>query len=523
MTTVPQLIARPSQPQDQCQEHLMQSSRSPQPPLGQYHDYDPIDSYGDPGSPQMKAVHPRLEPTESPPPDIPIASVSLPPIDGNAKSNRLKLQPVSGDTVLISYLANGGNPEIAHTASHQALPGGDDLETTEDDDDSQKSVPQDDKHLNDVDYVQRPQTARSDGTHRLQAFAAGALALDSPYHGQDRDLTASTGQLSIRDDGPKHFSGPSPHRLSGRHSASENGAQSLLSPESGELAPLQIASSKTESNSGQNMSLPSIRELNIESQFATEMPPPSGDRDLSMRPPGDARAFPRSSNNVGVSRLQSMPVQPMPAGGRVSPPMSSPSEGYQRSFPSPSSLASSPYGQASSGSSHRSPAEYHLSNASNKSLQPNYLASPPAAIASVADRMSIDGITNPQVGGYKCTFDGCTAAPFQTQYLLNSHANVHSSARPHYCPVKGCPRAEGGKGFKRKNEMIRHGLVHDSPGYVCPFCADREHKYPRPDNLQRHVRVHHVDKNKDDPQLRDVLAQRPDGPNRGRRRRGPQP
>jgi hypothetical protein len=37
----------------------------------------------------------------------------------------------------------------------------------------------------------------------------------------------------------------------------------------------------------------------------------------------------------------------------------------------------------------------------------------------------------------------------------------------------------------------------------------------------RHVRVHHIDKDKDDPQLRDVLAQRPDGPNRGRRRRGP--
>jgi hypothetical protein len=73
------------------------------------------------------------------------------------------------------------------------------------------------------------------------------------------------------------------------------------------------------------------------------------------------------------------------------------------------------------------------------------------------------------------------------QYLLNSHANVHSSIRPHYCPVKGCPRSEGGKGFKRKNEMIRHGLVHDSPGYVCPFCPDREHKYPRPDNLQRYV------------------------------------
>ncbi|KAK8073352.1 hypothetical protein PG994_004251 [Apiospora phragmitis] len=121
---------------------------------------------------------------------------------------------------------------------------------------------------------------------------------------------------------------------------------------------------------------------------------------------------------------------------------------------------------------------------------------------------------------FVCKFAGCNAVPFQTQYSLNSHANVHSSAQPHYCAVKGCPRSEGGKGFKRKNEMIRHGLVRESPGYVCPFCPDREHKYPRPDNLQRHVLVHHVDKDKDDPLLRDVLSQRPDGPNRGRRRRG---
>ncbi|TLD32268.1 Serine/threonine-protein phosphatase 2A activator 1 [Venturia nashicola] len=124
-----------------------------------------------------------------------------------------------------------------------------------------------------------------------------------------------------------------------------------------------------------------------------------------------------------------------------------------------------------------------------------------------------------QPGVFTCDFPGCTAQAFQTQYLLNSHANVHSSNRPHFCPVASCPRGPGGKGFKRKNEMIRHGLVHDSPGYVCPFCPDREHKYPRPDNLQRHVRVHHVEISKEDPQLRSVLAQRPEGGNRGRRRR----
>lgn len=122
-------------------------------------------------------------------------------------------------------------------------------------------------------------------------------------------------------------------------------------------------------------------------------------------------------------------------------------------------------------------------------------------------------------GSFKCHHPGCNALPFQTQYLLNSHANVHSQDRPHYCPVEGCVRGPGGKGFKRKNEMIRHGLVHNSPGYICPFCPDQQRKYPRPDNLQRHVRVHHVDKDKDDPELRRVLMQRPEGSGRGRRRR----
>ncbi|KAF1827831.1 uncharacterized protein K489DRAFT_29270 [Dissoconium aciculare CBS 342.82] len=124
----------------------------------------------------------------------------------------------------------------------------------------------------------------------------------------------------------------------------------------------------------------------------------------------------------------------------------------------------------------------------------------------------------PGMMSYKCDHDGCSAT-FQTQYLLSSHKNVHSSVRTHFCPVKGCLRSEGGKGFKRKNEMIRHGLVHKSPGYICPFCPDIERKYPRPDNLQRHVRVHHVDRDRDDPALREVLAQRTEGALRVNRRR----
>ncbi|KAJ5905400.1 uncharacterized protein N7473_002316 [Penicillium subrubescens] len=145
---------------------------------------------------------------------------------------------------------------------------------------------------------------------------------------------------------------------------------------------------------------------------------------------------------------------------------------------------------------------------------------PVSPILGSINRTPLSSTTRAEAtGSYKCTHPGCTAAPFQTQYILNSHANIHSQDRPHFCPVDGCPRASGGKGFKRKNEMMRHGLVHNSPGYLCPFCPDQQHKYPRPDNLQRHVRVHHVDKSKDDPILREVLAQRPTRSTRGRRRR----
>ncbi|KAJ5824644.1 hypothetical protein N7447_006984 [Penicillium robsamsonii] len=219
---------------------------------------------------------------------------------------------------------------------------------------------------------------------------------------------------------------------------------------------------------------------------------------------------------------------------------------FDRAFPGKFSIPASPYSHFSpvsmkDSSTHPSPASHSSfwrgpPHSEMLSVQTPYEPSPMAAEspatsyptptehvgAGMGDRHSVAASTQANggpVGSYKCTHTGCTAAPFQTQYLLNSHANVHSQDRPHFCPVEGCPRALGGKGFKRKNEMMRHGLVHNSPGYVCPFCPDQQHKYPRPDNLQRHVRVHHVDKNKDDPILRQVLAQRPLGSARGRKRR----
>ncbi|ATY58646.1 Zinc finger domain-containing C2H2 [Cordyceps militaris] len=345
----------------------------------------------------------------------------------------------------------------------------------------------------------------SSGDPSLQYLAVDALQAVRPPRERNmslpqltNDISISTRKLSLRDD---HL--PSLSTLSRGASAVKFSIKSetrspppLLTPASGELPPLQMDSARPE-KLGQ--SLPSIR-----STFG----------DINRIPPieKDTPISPHQIPKCPASPPGATPRLPPISATHTSPPIS-PNDTYHRNLPSPHSITSSggSYGYPPA-SLHRS-SSYDISRAGSDADT--------AHSPSTQSHMSIDGIASGPIGCYVCTFDGCGAHPFQTQYLLNSHANVHSSARPHYCPVQGCPRSEGGKGFKRKNEMIRHGLVHDSPGYVCPFCPDREHKYPRPDNLQRHVRVHHLDRDKDDPLLREVLSQRPDGPNRGRRRRGP--
>lgn len=55
-----------------------------------------------------------------------------------------------------------------------------------------------------------------------------------------------------------------------------------------------------------------------------------------------------------------------------------------------------------------------------------------------------------------------------------------------------------------------------NPILIAPFQLSLTDAYL---TIIRHVKVHHKDKSKDDPELRRVLAQRPEGGPRGRRRR----
>ncbi|KAI0857986.1 hypothetical protein F4860DRAFT_505721 [Xylaria cubensis] len=506
--------------------------------------YDPDEVFPQ-NSPLMKPCVLKLKPSPSPP------AIPLPLI-----------QPSQGDAVLISHLDGGRRPEISQEAGNRPLDMSEDECQSETDLEGMledESEDEDGIRSNDMSPIPisrftkavlgppAPEPTSVTGSVDLRSLASNALLaaqavskttdvddLQSPTHetensqrtvlvelavGRSREMSITNTKRPVLAPPVSHPVHGSPEMYSPRqHTPSQvlMHPNNVRSPTSlppgtthGELAPLQMASPRSDSSNHET--LPSIRSQLFEQLHGSPT-------DLAVRPSSHFSHSPPT----GPSRIGAI------QGNHASPPIS-PNEACRNSIPSPANTlpaltpALSPHPYANANNSYHSPPgpDYSgngakLDRSSINSI--NQILTPPSD--RIADRMSIDNMTNPQVGQFICTYQGCNAQPFQTQYLLNSHANVHSSARPHYCPVKGCPRSEGGKGFKRKNEMIRHGLVHDSPGYVCPFCPDREHKYPRPDNLQRHVRVHHVDKDKDDPALRDVLAQRPDGPNRGRRRRG---
>ncbi|KAK3987946.1 metallothionein expression activator [Cladorrhinum sp. PSN332] len=531
------------------------------------HDTASSDWYDDLGgnSPRLEPLRPMLQPSPSPPPPIASSKVSSPVNTGEKRTKRgLKIKPSRGDAILLGYLGGHRQNEVADLASMQGLASEpESQEDTDIIDDSDSVYSSNLSQGGDTDRdgqrrasdtkrmsIDQPDqddmgvlslnSVASGGAFDLKSLAASALATVTdvkpepaaaglkppkansekvggrappppstapvPFPNPTRRVESFTDersvpipvQVPVTTVPPSHFSPPalvSPplQHASPTHFGPRSPTNSITSSTLSEsLAPLQLQSPRYDTN---GQTLPSIRsQLGDFNQLA------NNHAVETERLRASHHLFPRSPT-ANVARLLH---------GPGSPP-TSPVEAFRRDA---SSSGQYPLG-------HAPPNSYAFPS-------PNYSGSSTATPGSDQsgstpgaghDRISIDGLTN-HVGTYICSHNGCNAAPFQTQYLLNSHMNVHSSSRPHYCPVPGCTRAEGGKGFKRKNEMIRHGLVHDSPGYVCPFCPDREHKYPRPDNLQRHVRVHHVDKDKDDPLLRDVLAQRPDGPNRGRRRRG---
>ena len=497
--------------------------------------YDPDDDVLPRNSPLLQPRRDfRLSPTEPLSAAYPIVSSDSDSSSspGTPPRSHRRMKVSQGDAVLVGHLDGGRRPEIALQAGFEALPS-----DTDDEDDPASDVVSDSSGDGSVSQpshhgsgglpwdqqakrpgkvpesrsvAAKPPDPNVDmGAFDLKSLAADALAVantDPPPEPmanagptppvsendvvKEKHVPAPLNPgIAIRRSEPRKEPRPiqpatrSPYSPRSLYSPRETGAIPLApvadlgSPSNNGLAPtrhgeglppIQMHSPRSESN-GQTP-LPSIRsQLGDINQLAHNHAAAEKERQRLAQ-----SNYPHSP----PSNLR------MPSMHHGSPPIS-PAETFRARAPqSPNDLyaVASPGYYYHSNGPHRSPHDY----ASSATVTPGSEQSASTPATSIAEKMSIDGLTI-QSAVYVCKYKGCTAAPFQTQYLLNSHANVHSSNRPHFCPVKGCPRSEGGKGFKRKNEMIRHGLVHDSPGYVCPFCPDREHKYPRPDNLQRWV------------------------------------
>lgn len=453
--------------------------------------YDPDEDARPQDSPHLKPFMPKRSPTISPDPSE--SDDGLAENDNRSRKNlRGPLQLASpGDAVLIGLLGGGKAQEVARHAARELLQS-----------DNEMSSPASSAGV-DVVVEREVRLSNAPGLD-LAALAAGALkAHQAATTTTTSDEAAIEGAIERADNSPATNGHASDHAPPEKPSATENDSMDespnislkIATTNGGtELAPIQELSPKSDDRS--IMTLPSISsQLGIsnmaELKSIAEAATATTEHDTN-----GSHAHRQSFSSASPPRPPLFPVlQTIGGQAQISPPPVSPNEAYHRaslqSPPQPSASSTSYYANyatrpsvSSDGplypSSHITPGEYSSSTTETPGTDQ---ATP--GIPQGMDRMSIDNMTNPQIGGFQCNFPGCSAQPFQTQYLLNSHANVHSSNRPHYCPVKGCPRSEGGKGFKRKNEMIRHGLVHESPGYVCPYCIDREHRYPRPDNLQR--------------------------------------
>ena len=451
------------------------------------------------------------------------------------RRKKTKIRPSQGDTVLISYLAPN-NPDIAQEAGKRALDdrSSEDSEESEDEEEDSPAETLIAKEMRSV-KTEYPEelvpTAQKDlsstAQAALKAHEEGSVAAgkDQPLALADKGLIGPPSQnVSINsamqrnrrhlpDAGassePLQLHSPlskQPSQISTSSSQRDDNKEeeTLLAtsphlakfaikgsdaPDGSTLPALQKSPPRSMStHSGDNgQSLPSLQTAlgNLPDHDGIDSASPAFH--LSAQSPTMIQRPPHfMSQHPGPS--PSSYSQPSPASSKDNSIMSPPGLPSHPTYWRPAPKIEPPYSTPSAGDA-TTPSTCTLTGESPTSAYPT---------PNVQDhRMSVEGESPQLINGplppngpftstaFKCTHPGCTAAPFQTQYLLNSHANVHSLSRPHFCPVDGCPRSYGGKGFKRKNEMIRHGLVHDSPGYVCPFCPDQQHKYPRPDNLQR--------------------------------------
>jgi len=378
-----------------------------QPPTSSNEYLDP-DDVGLQNSPLLKPMKFSLQPSPSPPPAVPLPQISpdsSPDPEDRKSSHRPKYRPSQGDAVLVSFMAGGKHNDIARDAGDKPLAS----------DNEEGEEPRSGTNVEMTAAEGKHEASLEENGLVLAARAAGAL-MQTP---KDPDELRAQEEASPGSAIPKASTPavgdpmeglkptiPSITTLYVDGPGSKTLSETIIkqeicgSPTTGELPPIRQQSPQSalsNGNGSSHITLPSISDQLGDINHLTEASP-AGDSAFSQSPP--ARPPPRFS---------AVP-------GHGSPPKS-PNDFVRRELPSPGRNhfyfnANSHRRQSQTdGPQYSSAGDYSSSNTETPSTDQS--GSTPATMA--IDRMSIDGITNPQIGGFQCTYPGCTAQPFQTQ------------------------------------------------------------------------------------------------------------
>ena len=368
----------------------------------------------------------RLQPSPSPPLDIPSPEFTpdsspdlpdrdrdrdldrkLPPRDPNRHRHRHRRHPRNracrGDAVLVYSMDGGKRHDIADIAGREAL---------QSDDEDPDNITQ--RGATAIDDVEKD--VKDDGS--LAAIAAGALA----HQGQAAHEAAT--QMSQGNAAARRVEGGLMGDVKPSIPASASAyAGDAQSPD---------VSIKPEAMAASTGGLPPIRQHSPISHLSNG----NGNGPITLpsitAQLGDINHL--ADNPVDSPFPQSPPARPphsrYPAAPNHGSPPKSPNDAFhRRGLPSPSGPGHYYYTQnnhqriaQADGTQYASAGDYSSSNAETPSTE-HSAATPALPI----DRMSIDGITNPQIGGYQCSYPGCTAQPFQTQVSCGDGGKKHLS------------------------------------------------------------------------------------------------
>lgn len=377
-----------------------------QPPALSQDVFDP-DDVGPRDTPPLRAMKVNLTPSPSPPPVAPLpqdSSDSSSGSPGRKGSNRHKIRPSHGDAVLVSFMGDGKRSEIARQAAAQPL--------ASDDEEEEESVKGTEVNVN----VEKDK----DRVDELTALAQNALRAHEGQTAQSSSqavLAASTNKSNTPESNAQAEGEPMedvkptlPSIItthvgeSRKHPLPDMKGKTEMKTAEGELPPILPQSPQSNFSNGHAstpITLPSISDQLGDINHLPE--PAPANPAFSQSPPGrpGVPQFPAISGQGSPPKSPHDTFRPqMPSPGRGPPYF------YNFNIRRPSQAEGGQY----------SSAEYSTPSTNNTDTPASStdLSTPSAPV----DRMSIDGITNPQIGGFPCTYPSCFAQPFQTQVSL---------------------------------------------------------------------------------------------------------